>query len=472
MRDVGVAVALGVSGATTVASTSALAHRAGIAVFATGGLGGVHRGAAHSFDVSADLGVLASTPVLVVCAGVKSILDVPGTLEYLETLSVPVIGYRTDAFPGFYLSDSGEPVTWRVDTPEQAAAIVLARRELATDRAGVVLANPLPPDRQLDRSLHDATLADGLAMLAAEGVTGKDVTPRLLEYFHAATHGASLRVNVDLVLANAGLAGEVAVAAGRRTTVGHPGMTRPHVTVVGDVGLDVVGKLAGPVVFGHDTRARVTVTPGGAGGNTAAWLARHEVDVSLIARVGADEAGRTAAAELTAAGIDCRFAVDPDAADLLRGRAGRAGRRPDHARRPRRERRVLRRRRAACPQVAGRGHLHLSGYVLLDDGSRPAGLAALGSPHRAGWTTSVDPQAAVHIATAGAENFLSWVSGADLLLPNDAELAALGGLDPVLAAVGGRRGHPRPARRVLVLADRADQRAGAGSARDRLDRGR
>jgi pseudouridine-5'-phosphate glycosidase len=149
--------------------------------------------------------------VLVVCAGVKSILDVPGTLEYLETLSVPVIGYRTSSFPGFYLSDSGQPVPWRVDTPEQAAAVVLARRRLATDRAGVVLANPLPTDLQLDPELHDRTLARGLAVLNAEGVTGKDVTPRLLAYFHAATQGASLRVNVDLVLANARLAAEIAV---------------------------------------------------------------------------------------------------------------------------------------------------------------------------------------------------------------------------------------------------------------------
>lgn len=212
VRDVAVSVALGRSGATTVASTSALAHRAGIDVFATGGLGGVHRGAAHSFDVSADLGVLANTPVLVVCAGVKSILDVPGTLEYLETLSVPVIGYRTTAFPGFYLSDSGEQVSWRVESAEQIAAVVRVRRALATDRAGVVLANPLPTDLQLDPQLHDRTLAAGLAMLDAAGVTGKDVTPRLLEFFHQATDGASLRVNVDLVLANAALAGEVAVS--------------------------------------------------------------------------------------------------------------------------------------------------------------------------------------------------------------------------------------------------------------------
>ncbi len=212
LRDVGTAVALGRSGATTVAATAALAHQAGIAVFATGGLGGVHRGASETFDISADLGVLARTPVLVVCAGVKSVLDVPSTLEYLETASVPVIGYRTTAFPGFYLTDSGSRLTWQVDTPAQAAEVVRARRIVADDRAGVVLANPLPPNRQLDPDLHDRTLADGLAMLAAQGVTGKDVTPRLLEFFHASTHGESLRANVELVLANAELAGQVAVA--------------------------------------------------------------------------------------------------------------------------------------------------------------------------------------------------------------------------------------------------------------------
>jgi pseudouridine-5'-phosphate glycosidase len=212
VRDVGVAVALDSSGATTVASTSALAHRAGIAVFATGGLGGVHRGASSTFDVSADLGTIARTPVLVVCAGVKSILDVPATLEYLETLSVPVIGYRTHAFPGFYLSDSGLRLSWRVDEPAQAAAVVAARRVLATDSAGVVLANPLPPDRQLDPVVHDRVLAEGLAMLERDGVTGKDVTPRLLAHFHEATAGESLRANIELVLANARLAGQVAVA--------------------------------------------------------------------------------------------------------------------------------------------------------------------------------------------------------------------------------------------------------------------
>lgn len=210
VRDVGVAAALGLSGATTVASTSALAHRAGIRVFATGGLGGVHRGASQTFDVSADLGVIASTPVLVVCAGVKSILDVAATLETLETLSVPVLGYRTDAFPGFYLSDSGQPVPWRVESAADAARVVVMRERLGTDAAGVVLANPLPVDRQVERGLHDRLVEEGLALLEREGVHGKDVTPRLLEYFHDNSGGESLRANVELVLSNARLAGEVA----------------------------------------------------------------------------------------------------------------------------------------------------------------------------------------------------------------------------------------------------------------------
>ena len=219
VRDVGVAAALGRSGATTVASTSALAHLAGIRVFATGGLGGVHRGASETFDVSADLGVIASTPVLIVCAGVKSILDVAGTLEYLETLSVPVLGYRTDAFPGFYLSDSGHEVPWRVETAEEAARVVVARDRLGTDTAGVVLANPLPADRQVDRELHDRLVTEGLALLAREGVHGKDVTPRLLEYFHDSSGGESLRANVELVLSNARLAGEVAAHVARLSAV-------------------------------------------------------------------------------------------------------------------------------------------------------------------------------------------------------------------------------------------------------------
>ena len=217
MRDLGVAAALGRSGATTVASTSALAGLVGIRVFATGGLGGVHRGAAQTFDVSADLGVIASTPVLIVCAGVKSILDVAATLETLETLSVPVLGYRTDVFPGFYLSDSGHEVPWRVESPAEAARVVVTRDRLGTDRAGVVLANPLPVDRQVDRALHDRLVSEGLEVLRREGVRGKDVTPRLLEYFHDNSGGESLRANVELVLSNARLAGAVGAEIARQS---------------------------------------------------------------------------------------------------------------------------------------------------------------------------------------------------------------------------------------------------------------
>jgi pseudouridylate synthase len=209
IRDLGPGLVAG-AGATTVASTSWLAARAGIRVFATGGLGGVHREASQTFDESADLAALAAVPIVVVCAGVKSILDVPATLERLETLSVPVLGYRTDRFPGFYLTDSGSTVPWRVETAAEAAAVAYARSSLGTDTAGVVLANPLPESRQVDPVLHDRLVASGLADLAREGVTGKDVTPRLLEYFHASSGGESLRANIELVLANAGLAAEVA----------------------------------------------------------------------------------------------------------------------------------------------------------------------------------------------------------------------------------------------------------------------
>jgi pseudouridine-5'-phosphate glycosidase len=189
-----------------------LAARAGIAVFATGGLGGVHRGAAETWDESADLTTLSRTPVLVVCAGVKSILDVPATLERLETLSVAVLGYRTDRFPGFYLADSGFRLHWRVDSPAEAAAVLRARRDLGLD-SGIVLTNPIRASDELDRAVHDRVLASGLAAADASGIRGKDVTPFLLDWFHRETAGASLRANIALVLANARLAAEVAVAA-------------------------------------------------------------------------------------------------------------------------------------------------------------------------------------------------------------------------------------------------------------------
>jgi pseudouridine-5'-phosphate glycosidase len=207
-RDLPVVMARRATGATTVAATATLAVRAGIGVFATGGLGGVHREARESWDESADLTTLGQTPITVVCAGVKSILDVEATLERLETLNVTLLGYQTDRFPGFYLADSGFPVPWRVESPAEVADVAHARAELGL--GAIVVANPL--DEPLDRELHDRVLQEGLEAAAAEGIRGKDVTPFLLDRFHAQTDGASLEANVRLVMRNAALAAQIAAA--------------------------------------------------------------------------------------------------------------------------------------------------------------------------------------------------------------------------------------------------------------------
>jgi pseudouridylate synthase len=212
VRDVATLAARGGSGATTVAATAHLAARVGIRLFATGGLGGVHREARDTWDESADLYALAGTDITVVCAGVKSILDVGSTLERLESLGVAVVGYRTDRFPGFYLTDSGFPLEWRVESAAEIAAVMAARDELGTAEAGLVVANPLPPDEQVDPDLHDRVLAGALAALAERGVSGKDVTPFLLDHLHRETGGETLRANARLVIANAGLAARIAVA--------------------------------------------------------------------------------------------------------------------------------------------------------------------------------------------------------------------------------------------------------------------
>jgi pseudouridine-5'-phosphate glycosidase len=216
VRDLAPAVARGVHAATTVASTAHLAARAGIGVFATGGLGGVHRGARESWDESADLTTLAGTRIAVVCAGVKSILDVGATLERLETLNVTLLGYGTNAFAGFYLADSGHPVAWRVESPEEVAGVMRARDSLGLGARAIVIANPLPEDQQLDPELHDRVLRESLEAAAAAGVAGRDVTPFLLDRFHRETRGASLETNIRLVLRNAALAGRIAVAASAR----------------------------------------------------------------------------------------------------------------------------------------------------------------------------------------------------------------------------------------------------------------
>ncbi|MDQ3567701.1 MAG: pseudouridine-5'-phosphate glycosidase [Actinomycetota bacterium] len=211
-RDLPVAAAKGSHGATTVAATAHLAALAGIRLFATGGLGGVHRGARESWDVSADLAALARTPVAVVCSGVKSILDVPATLEQLETLGVPVAGFRARCFPGFYLTDSGSPLDWSVESEEEAARLVAAVRSIGQEGCGLVIANPIPEAEQLDPDLHDRALADALGELERCGVKGKDVTPFLLERFRETTGGESLRVNERIVLNNARLAARIAIA--------------------------------------------------------------------------------------------------------------------------------------------------------------------------------------------------------------------------------------------------------------------
>jgi pseudouridine-5'-phosphate glycosidase len=212
VRDLAVVAAMGTVGATTVASTAHLAARAGIRVFATGGLGGVHRDARETWDESADLTTLSRTPVLVVCAGVKSILDVGATLERLETLNVGVLGYRTDRFPGFYLRDSGYSLYWTVSSAAEAAEVLRAQDAMGSAGYGLVLANPIAAADELDHDLHDRVLARGLAAADAASITGKDVTPYLLDFFHRETHGASLAANVALVLANARLAAEVATS--------------------------------------------------------------------------------------------------------------------------------------------------------------------------------------------------------------------------------------------------------------------
>lgn len=212
VRDLAPVAARHGHGATTVAATAHLAARAGIRLFATGGLGGVHRGARESWDESADLQTLSRTPIVVVCSGVKSILDVGATLERLETLNVTVLGYDTDRFPGFYLSRSEHPVPWRVGSPQEVANVMAARAALGTGSA-IVVAHPIALADQLDPDLHDRTLRSGLEAARREGVAGKDVTPFLLDHFHRETSGASLEANVRLVVANATLAARIAAAA-------------------------------------------------------------------------------------------------------------------------------------------------------------------------------------------------------------------------------------------------------------------
>jgi pseudouridine-5'-phosphate glycosidase len=215
VRDLPLAAARRVDGATTVAATAHLAARAGIRVFATGGLGGVHRDSRESWDESADLLTLACTPITVVAAGVKSILDIGATLERLETLGVAVAGWRTSRFPGFYVTDGGFDLDWRVDDAEEVAAAMAAADALGVGSA-LLIANPIAVEQQLDPAEHRRVLDAALEGARAQGVTGKAVTPYLLAYLHDATQGRSLEVNVAVARANAAVAGAIAGAWGAR----------------------------------------------------------------------------------------------------------------------------------------------------------------------------------------------------------------------------------------------------------------
>ncbi|GAA2863885.1 pseudouridine-5'-phosphate glycosidase [Streptosporangium fragile] len=211
-RDLPAAAALRASGATTVSATSFLAARAGIRIFATGGLGGVHREWAETQDESADLDMLSRTRITVVCAGVKSILDVPATLQRLETRGVTVAGFRTDEFPGFYLHSSGERVDWRIESAAEAADIMRAQDGLGGPETALIVANPVPVSEQLDPELHDRVLAGALAAAEQEKITGQAITPFLLGYLVRGTDGASLEANLAAVRGNARLAGQIAAA--------------------------------------------------------------------------------------------------------------------------------------------------------------------------------------------------------------------------------------------------------------------
>lgn len=215
-RDLGVAFARKLTAATTVATTMIGAAGAGIRVFATGGTGGVHRGVEETLDISADLQELHSTPVLVVSAGVKSILDIPRTLEYLETMGVPVLGYRTDAFPAFFTRESGSVVAHRVDKADDVAAVMEAHWGSGLG-GGLLLANPIPQDASMDPDYIDGIISQAVEDAHERGVVGKEITPFLLSRIVELTGGKSLEANIALVRNNAQVAAEVAVAFSKRT---------------------------------------------------------------------------------------------------------------------------------------------------------------------------------------------------------------------------------------------------------------
>jgi pseudouridylate synthase len=390
VRDLGTVVARGGYGATTVAATAHLAARAGIAVFATGGLGGVHREAHESWDVSADLTTLSRTPVTVVCAGVKSILDVPATLEYLETLNVALLGYRTNAFPGFYLADSGHPLEWRVDTPGEVAAVMAARAGLGLDRAALVVAVParlLPP--------RDPRREPGGQRPAGT----QQRQARCRDRRRGDADGPFM---------------------GRLT------VSEPRVICLGDLMVDVVTVMRAPLAYGSDTPAAVTTAGGGSAANVAAWLAATGVPVAFAGRAGADLLGRSAVRDLEAAGVRAEVTADParptGTCVVLVSPGGERSMLPDPGANA-----TLRADDLPDALFTSGRHLHLSGYALLRTGSRDAASAALELARARHMTISVDPSSAAPLAAAGPDRFLAWTAGSALCLANEEEASVLTG---------------------------------------------
>ena len=383
VRDLPILAALGRSGATTVAATAHLAARAGIRVFATGGLGGVHRGASETFDESADLSTLAVTPITVVSAGVKSVLDIPATLERLETLSVTVVGYGTTEFPAFWLRESGYQLDWSVENADQVAAIMRARDEDGS-RSGIVVANPIPLEQQWDPAEHDAVLASAFAAADAAGVRGKAVTPFLLGFIVEASGGRSLEVNLDLARNNVRVAADIATAFAR---VGES-VTGSRILVVGDIVNDIVVVPRGTIRPDTDTSASIRPRPGGSAANTAAWLGSLGAAVDFVGSVGAADA---AAHEQVFRdhGVEPRLTVADDVAhrhdrDRRRWRAAHDAHR---ARRERRHRRRLGhrpvavdRRRAASERLHGSRRIRRARGARGPRAGRSRGGTGVGEP--------------------------------------------------------------------------------------------
>ncbi|KNC52557.1 uncharacterized protein AMSG_08124 [Thecamonas trahens ATCC 50062] len=300
-RDVAAIVARAATGATTVAATSLIAARAGIAVFVTGGIGGVHRGGELSMDVSADLAELARTPVAVVCAGAKSILDIPRTLEVLETAGVPVIGYGTDEFPAFFTAHSGSAAPLRMDSPAEIARMVAASAALGLG-GGAVIGVPIPDNAAADGAVIEAAISRALADADHRGITGRALTPFLLERVAHLTGGASLESNIALVLNNAKVGAAIACELAALRAKNSASAAGP--LVVGGAGLDVVGT-AGETGLVADSSAPGTISyaPGGVALNIASVLGRLGARPALLTRIGDDVPAHAVSRQLETCGV-------------------------------------------------------------------------------------------------------------------------------------------------------------------------